>query len=658
MNSGGLPPGTLGAAALFWGVQAGVMPWAIPAAAALEAPRLFKKRWALGREDFNRLSDLCAALFGVMVVFLYATREAPEAILTIFRFAPFTLLPLVFGQLYSERGRVDLSAFFLFLRRAAERDGLNWEIDLGPVFLAQMLLGAASGNRQDAYFMAGSAALIAAALWSARPARIGPARWLGGWCAATLLGLSVLGAMRFARARLYGSLLEWSLAKMGPRVDPSRTNTAIGKIGRIQNSDAIALRVFPGRKDGVVPPLLRDALYDIYASEKWFASRPDFARLDASEPIGTWRLAGVEPSGEIVVAKPMENGSGILSLPYGSARIAGLPAEAVERSRFGVVRVTGGPGLATVRVGVAPDLAEEAPPSEADLRLPDEEADALARIAGEWGLRGVAAEAAVDALLARFESDFRYSVYREGRVPDRPLEDFLTLRKRGHCEYFASAAALLLRASGIPARYATGFAVRERGRFEPGFVVRGRHAHAWTRAFVNGRWRTVDATPASWWGVENQRRSGLRPLWDAFSWLRYRWSSWRWRPVEEKRGIPAWVWVLAGVAGFIVWRNFRDWRPRSAGVLPSAQKTPPQGLDSELFAVEAAFAARGLGRRPDESLNAWCRRRGGDEGSQDWRRAGSLHERLRFDPRGLAGAERAELSAAAARLLRETSVSH
>jgi hypothetical protein len=653
VNPTALPPGTLGVAALFWGAQADVLPWAIPAAAALEAPRLFARRWALGRTDFNRLSDLCAALFGVMVVYIYATREAPDAILTIFRLGPFTLLPLVFGQIFSERGRVDLSAFFLFLRRSAEREGFVWEIDLGYPFLALMLLGAASGNHQTPVFFAGSALLIAVGLWSARPRRVPAARWISVWAFATVLGLGVLGVIQYTRTHVYRSVLEWSLSKIGPRVDPSRAPTAIGRIGRLQGSGAVVLRVFPGEQGGPVPALLRDAAFDVYADETWFASSPGFAPLQASEPVGTWNLDEAEPRLEIVVSKPLENGTGLLSLPYGASRVSGLPAESAERSRFGVVRVDGGPGYATYRIGLGSEVEDEGPPVEADLKIPKKEAEGLRRVAAAWGMTGAAPGKALERMLGRFERDFHYSVYRKEPKPDRPIEEFLTVRKRGHCEYFAASAALLLRAAGIPARYASGFAVREPDRFEDGFVVRARHAHAWTRAFVDGRWRTVDATPATWWGVENERGSRLRPVMDAFAWVGYRWSAWRWRPVEEDRGIAWWVWALAAVAGFIVWRNFRDWRPKAASELRNEKGFSARGLDSELFALEGIFAEGGAGRRPEESLRRWCERNAGSlgDGRADlWRRAGRLHERLRFDPAGLADDERAELAKAAAEL--------
>lgn len=75
-----------------------------------------------------------------------------------------------------------------------------------------------------------------------------------------------------------------------------------------------------------------------------------------------------------------------------------------------------------------------------------------------------------------------------------PVEDFLFNRKRGHCEYFASALALMLRAVDIPSRLVTGFKGADSlgsGQYE----VQQRHAHAWVEAFVNGKWTVLDPTP-------------------------------------------------------------------------------------------------------------------------------------------------------------------
>jgi hypothetical protein len=84
-----------------------------------------------------------------------------------------------------------------------------------------------------------------------------------------------------------------------------------------------------------------------------------------------------------------------------------------------------------------------------------------------------------------------------------PIDAFLTRTRKGHCEYFATAFVLLLRAQNIPARVATGFYTTERrqGGKSYGYVVRQSDAHAWAEVWLNGYgWLTFDPTPPDWRG--------------------------------------------------------------------------------------------------------------------------------------------------------------
>ncbi|MGI8783151.1 MAG: transglutaminase TgpA family protein [Acidobacteriota bacterium] len=77
-----------------------------------------------------------------------------------------------------------------------------------------------------------------------------------------------------------------------------------------------------------------------------------------------------------------------------------------------------------------------------------------------------------------------------------PLADFLFRTRAGHCEYFATAQAILLRTLGIPARIVNGY---RRGDFNPisgDFVVRQANAHSWVEAFFPSLgWIEFDPTP-------------------------------------------------------------------------------------------------------------------------------------------------------------------
>lgn len=98
----------------------------------------------------------------------------------------------------------------------------------------------------------------------------------------------------------------------------------------------------------------------------------------------------------------------------------------------------------------------------------------------------------------RLAKDFFYSLDSPRPGPNA-VEEFLTRRKSGHCETFATAMALVLRESGIPSRLVTGFAGGERGPFGSYYLVRGRDAHAWVEAWCGPGygWVAFDPTPPS-----------------------------------------------------------------------------------------------------------------------------------------------------------------
>lgn len=77
-----------------------------------------------------------------------------------------------------------------------------------------------------------------------------------------------------------------------------------------------------------------------------------------------------------------------------------------------------------------------------------------------------------------------------------PLANFLFERKQGHCEYFASSMAVMLRTLGIPARIVNGFRSSEYNDITGQYVIRARDAHSWVEAYFPGYgWITFDPTP-------------------------------------------------------------------------------------------------------------------------------------------------------------------
>jgi hypothetical protein len=173
------------------------------------------------------------------------------------------------------------------------------------------------------------------------------------------------------------------------------------------------------------------------------------------------------------------------------------------------------------------------------------------------GLRALAAKTIRDANLADNDRygkakalehmlsspPFEYSLNRPPPAPNvDPIEDFVTRNRSGHCEYFASALALMLRSQGIPARVVIGFRGGEWNPLGSFLDVRQLHAHAWVEAYLeqdqipanqrpvgvsvrHGAWLVLDATPAGPEGSAVQTESWLSPLKDMESYVAQLWNS-------------------------------------------------------------------------------------------------------------------------------------
>ena len=214
---------------------------------------------------------------------------------------------------------------------------------------------------------------------------------------------------------------------------------------------------------------------------------------------------------------------------------------------------------------------------------PDHEA------ARRWSLRlapGILPTPELARTLEQALRRFRYTLDNPSGWAVNPLEDFLDRTQAGHCEYFASAMTLMLRARGVPARVVNGFRL---GPWIPEgsyFRVSQDQAHSWVEYWDQGRWHVADPTPAAagpgpgggplGLGVLSRWADTLRYHWDrhvvrfsdedqvaGLSWLQAQAQGWEWRWKAPPAG---WSWGLALAAmGWAAWRTRKLWRPMPAG---------------------------------------------------------------------------------------------
>jgi transglutaminase-like putative cysteine protease len=95
-------------------------------------------------------------------------------------------------------------------------------------------------------------------------------------------------------------------------------------------------------------------------------------------------------------------------------------------------------------------------------------------------------------------TQYGYTLQLPRVTPRDPLANFLFERKQGHCEYFASSMAVMLRTLGIPSRVVNGFRTTEFNDLTSSYVIRASSAHSWVEAeFPGYGWVGFDPTPSA-----------------------------------------------------------------------------------------------------------------------------------------------------------------
>lgn len=647
------PPGLAAAALLFWGWETGLLACAAALGLVLEGTRLVRWRWTADAAAFNRLWDLTVLAGAGAGFYFYSTQSLSSAVTTWLQWLPIFLFGFTAAQACSTLTHVDRNTFLWVFRRKAPTFGDSHELNVSYPYVAACLLGASAANVRDARFYVGVCALAGYALWMERPRRV------SGWTTVVLfMGAVAAGQVSHQWLQTLQTAIEYKTASwlygFNPRdLEEQDGFTAFGGIGTLKLSRRIVMEV-EAELPAKPPKLLRQTSFNRYAFGNWYGIGRSFSPVARESPT-TWALLpGQSAPFSLSVACYLTGGRGLLALPLGAKRITELPVEEALANRLGVVRVAKGPEFVRYRIVYRTGSSVDGPPDRIDHEIPESDAALLAQLAEELSLDSQAPDLALRKLADFFQTKFKYSQYGQSRpmdlseVGETPLRRFLASSRAGHCEYFATAAALLLRQAGLPTRYATGFVVADSARQGRRYLVRERHAHAWVLVYYRGAWHDFDATPLA--DREDSQELFYQAAADLWSWARFRFSVWRWT-YEPGELMVYFFGVLAVMAGGLGWRFFHKQRWRRAQEAETAEGTPRAwpGWDSEFYLLEAQWRKRGLERQPGETCAQWVRRAANDAGF-----AGTapealiellqLHYRYRFDPRGLSRSEREDLA--------------
>ena len=207
---------------------------------------------------------------------------------------------------------------------------------------------------------------------------------------------------------------------------------------------------------------------------------------------------------------------------YGMAYLPPYYTTEAEDEKNGFFAVTYYPYIEGNGVYVDESCYNGEPYTENDLYVPEENRVAVDEFLEELGWIGTD-EQNIQAVIDYFQDNIPYTI-KPGKTPKKKdfVNYFLQENMKGYCSHFASAAVLIFRAMGIPARYVEGYAVsyndimlngeiiedKDYNDYYDGYSLLGEtamvqvnvtdaNAHAWVEVYEAGKgWHVVDVTPA------------------------------------------------------------------------------------------------------------------------------------------------------------------
>ena len=638
------PPFLTGSTLMIWGWQCDFIFYALAMAVLLESARFVHWRTPINDKEFNHISDLSSVIFLIVVVYVFATRSY-HGIFTILSLLPFLLYLLILTQTWSVQGNIKPGTLFISMRKTNpdNPDSNNFGIDLSFPYLIVCLIAASAGNQQENLFFVFVIILVAWTLWSLRPQHARKYVWL------SLMLISIATAYA-GQAGLYrlqhyteATFLQWFEQFMWRSRDPNRTTTAIGSLGKLKLSDRIMVRVDTRGKKLDSPLYLREASYNNYAYGVWTNFQHTLRLIDPVPAGRHWIInENITADERVTISFHLDEEKAIIPVPMGLGSISKVSAIEIEHSPYGALSMELNPGWVKYDAIFNGTQVDDALPGKDELEIPPVYKKELLELADQLGLDIQSPAQRIETVKRFFADNFEYSLTQTERYPrGKYLSKFIFETRKGHCEYFATATALLLRAAQVPTRYVVGYAVDEYSPLEGRYIGRARHVHSWVVAYVDNQWQMIDTTPPVWSPLEAMDRSFIEPLVDLWSWISYKLSTWGTDDADSDT-TSILYWLLVPVLLYFLWRMFIKDRVQNTKLRVKDKQMiiHRAGIDSAFYQLLAALEARYVPRKTGETISAWLAKIEKNIQVAELRELLILHYRYRFDPAGLDSTEK------------------
>ena len=643
--------GFSGAALIFWGWQAGLLPVAMVMAIVIEGAPLVSTRLSLDTKNFRTVWSLSALSIIFVVAILFASNFVGSVVFTVALWLPFIFFPVVVAQVYSDKENIGLTVFSSLYRQSRKKGNSQKETGVNVVWPYALIciISASAANQTALWYYIGMASLAIWALWHIRPKRFSTAKWLVTISFVVIAGYIAGVGLHRLQTIVENTVLEWYSGILRASPDPFRTFTSIGEVGELKRSDRILFRVTnEAGESGSL--LLPRGSFNTYRMSSWFANNAPIENEVQSRNGLDWVFSVKGRIKKIIsISAYIPDGFGLLTVPDSVQKIERLPAKKMSRNRMGAIKVEGVPRYINYRVIIGEGSNLYGPPDERDLAVPENLKPVMAGLANELQLAELSESQVVDKVYNFFDENFYYTLNLKSGFFGTPLSDFLNNTRAGHCEYFATSTTLLLRQANIPARYVFGYSVHEYSSMEGAYIVRARDAHAWTVAYIEGEWKIVDTTPGVWLESDKSNASFFEPIYDLWSYIVFRFSTWRWSK-PESGNFALIVLALAPLLVYAIYR-FRSVIKGAYGVKNKKNRRDNieefTGSDSPFYLVEKRMSDLGFKRHSHETFFAWQERVNKNDNIhhtfEEVRPMISLHYRYRFDPVGISSEEKKKL---------------